>query len=201
MDNKTLIDNIKDLCKVNGITISQLEKALGFGSGLISRWSKSDPSLSKIIAIADFFHATVDDVIGRTKERQEEFIPLLLEMTAGAEIIWIDSDFEGSILPTKIDNFEIFEGVHEIYYAKFSNGYFYLIAQYDEQDLRLEEMDLQIYIQPDMDSKPIPQSVSFEETNELWLLVRKNTRGLPDAYKANRFIMNFLKSKKSQSSD
>lgn len=70
------------------------------------------------------------------------------------------------------------------------------MAQYEREDVKLDDIDIQIYVQPDEDSKPIPQAVNFNEADSLWLLARKNTRGLPDAYKANNFIKNFLKSNK-----
>lgn len=202
MDNEAIVNSIKVLCKSINISASQLEKEVGLSQGLISKWQKTMPSLDKIIDIADYFHVSLDDVIGRRKgqqNEQEDFIPLLLQMTKSSEIIWKDNDYDGCPLPTERENFELFEEVDEIYYAKFSNGYFYLVAQYEELDVRLEDIDIQMYIQPDANSKPIPRTIEFDQANELWLLARKNTRGLPDAYKANDFISNFLKlSKKSE---
>lgn len=197
MANESLIDNIKSLCKDKNITISQLEKEIGFGAGLISRWAKSDPSLSKIISIADFFNTDMDTLVGRNKQQnieQEELLPLLIQMTEYKSITWCDS--EEYSLPTNPENFEYFNEVLEIYFARVSNGFFYVVAQYEREDVKLDDIDIQIYVQPDEDSKPIPQAVNFNEADSLWLLARKNTRGLPDAYKANNFIKNFLKSNK-----
>lgn len=191
MDNNVLVDNIRILCKSKNIPISQLEKELDFGSGLISRWTKADPSLSKIVDIADFFNVSLDEIVGREEPEQESFIPLLLDLTRNKEITWEDGDTKSLHVSTK--DFEIIKKMFEIYYAEFSNGYFYLLAQYDFQYGRMEEMDLQIYIQPSSDCKPVLQIIDFDELYELWLVVRKNTRGLPDEYKANMFINHFLK--------
>lgn len=127
MANESLIDNIKSLCKDKNITISQLEKEIGFGAGLISRWAKSDPSLSKIISIADFFNTDMDTLVGRNKQQnieQEELLPLLIQMTEYKSITWCDS--EEYSLPTNPENFEYFNEVLEIYFARVSNGFFML---------------------------------------------------------------------------
>ncbi|MBS4931779.1 MAG: helix-turn-helix transcriptional regulator [Clostridiales bacterium] len=60
-----MIEKINKLCKENGISISQLERELGFGKGTISKWKSSSPSLDKAIAIADYFNVDMDYLIGR----------------------------------------------------------------------------------------------------------------------------------------
>lgn len=60
-----MIEKINKFCKENGISISQLERELGFGKGTISKWKSSSPSLDKVIAIADYFNVDMDYLIGR----------------------------------------------------------------------------------------------------------------------------------------
>lgn len=60
MNNEILVANIRNLCKIKDMGVSQLEKRLGFGSGLISRWTKSDPSLSKVMDVANYFEVSID---------------------------------------------------------------------------------------------------------------------------------------------
>ena len=83
LNNKELFNNIKTLCDEKGIKITNLEKELGFGGGIISRWgNNADPSLSKIVDIADYFNVTIDELIGRNSNKQhnqyqyhDNFIP------------------------------------------------------------------------------------------------------------------------------
>ena len=62
--------NIEILCKQRGISVSGLEKQLGFGNSTISKWAKSSPTVEKLLAVADFFGVTVDELLA---EREEEF--------------------------------------------------------------------------------------------------------------------------------
>ena len=55
--------NIETLCKKQGITVSGLEKALGFGNSTISKWSKSSPSVDKLAAVANYFGVTIDQLL------------------------------------------------------------------------------------------------------------------------------------------
>ena len=64
MDNELLVKSIREICKSNNITPSQLEAELGFGAGLISRWTKSSPSLDKIVDIADYFNVPLTSCCG-----------------------------------------------------------------------------------------------------------------------------------------
>ena len=64
MDNEQLVKSIRQLCKNRNIAISQLENDLNFGAGLISRWSKNSPSIDKIVDIANYFHVSIDEVVG-----------------------------------------------------------------------------------------------------------------------------------------
>ena len=91
MDNELLVKSVRDLCKKNNITPSQLESELKFGAGLISRWTKSSPSVDKIIDIADYFHVTLDEVVGRNQgieDYENDIIIPLMQMTTNKEIQW-----------------------------------------------------------------------------------------------------------------
>ena len=92
MDNELLVKSIRKLCKENNITPAQLETKLNFGAGLISRWSKSSPSIDKIIDIADYFNVTLDEVVGRDIElnnsQDNDLLISLIQMTNSKEIKW-----------------------------------------------------------------------------------------------------------------
>lgn len=55
--------NIEILCKRHGITISGLEKRLGFGNSTISKWATSSPTVEKATAVANFFNLTLDELL------------------------------------------------------------------------------------------------------------------------------------------
>lgn len=55
-----LKERIKELCKINGVSMNKVESDLNFGKGYISKLGKSTPNASKIRQIADYFDVTVD---------------------------------------------------------------------------------------------------------------------------------------------
>lgn len=57
-----LVERIKALCQARGITLNQLEKAIGLKS-TISRWVDHDPSIGKVRLVARYFGVTVSDLI------------------------------------------------------------------------------------------------------------------------------------------
>lgn len=58
-----IVENIKKLCKARGISVSALEKTLGFSNSTISKWTVSSPSVAKLAAVADYFGVTVDELL------------------------------------------------------------------------------------------------------------------------------------------
>lgn len=61
----TLVGKIQELCKKSDTTQSALERELSFGKGTISKWDKSSPSTDKLQKVADYFHVSVDYLLGR----------------------------------------------------------------------------------------------------------------------------------------
>lgn len=72
----TLYLNIKDLAKNHKISLSQLERELGFGNGTISSWKKSAPSSDKLEKVADYFHVSTDYLLGRKDDKNKKDIDL-----------------------------------------------------------------------------------------------------------------------------
>ena len=66
-----LKDRIKELCKINGVSMNKVESDLNFGKGYISKLGKSTPNASKIRQIADYFDVTVDYLISGKESSQE----------------------------------------------------------------------------------------------------------------------------------
>ena len=66
-----LKERIKELCKVNGVSMNKVESDLNFGKGYISKLGKSTPNASKIRQIADYFDVTVDYLMSGKESSQE----------------------------------------------------------------------------------------------------------------------------------
>ena len=59
-----IVDRIKTLCGHQELTIAELERKLDFGNGTIRRWTTAAPSADKLLKISDFFHVSVDYLLG-----------------------------------------------------------------------------------------------------------------------------------------
>ncbi|MHB8061331.1 MAG: helix-turn-helix domain-containing protein [Ruminiclostridium sp.] len=53
-------ERIKCLCKNQGLTLSKLERNLGFGNGTVRNWDKNSPSIDKVQKVADYFNVSQD---------------------------------------------------------------------------------------------------------------------------------------------
>lgn len=61
----TLVEKIKDLCQEHGETVASLERKMDFGNGTIRKWDNTTPSGDKLAKVADYFHVSVDYLLGR----------------------------------------------------------------------------------------------------------------------------------------
>lgn len=181
MNNEQIVNSIKRLCKNNNTTITKLEEAIGLSQGLISRWGKSEPSLSKIIDIADFFNITIDEVIGRQNATNDKFLNKLIENTSTRKIIWTAygnpesdpkrySDFELEFF-SQSDADAYFSAHKDLsYYTKINNGYISIFGTYDYNDIE-KPTDIKLFIQPNDDASLIEQDYTIEQLLSLWLKV------------------------------
>lgn len=64
----TLVDRIRGLANDKGMSLPQLEIALGLGNGTISRWRNSSPNTDKLQKVADYFSVSMDYLLGREPE-------------------------------------------------------------------------------------------------------------------------------------
>lgn len=55
-----IYETIKELSKEKGVSITQVERDLGFGRGSLSKIDKHTPSMQKIQKLADYFDVSVD---------------------------------------------------------------------------------------------------------------------------------------------
>ena len=64
--------NISNLCRDRGISISRLEKEMGFGNATIRGWATSSPTVEKLKAVADYFQVTVDELISDKEGKHDD---------------------------------------------------------------------------------------------------------------------------------
>ena len=150
MNNDKTIDKIKALCKKHDITITKLEEELGMSQGLISRWTKSAPSLSRIIDIADYFNVSLDEIVGRQEINKDDVITPIINMTYNNIVQWdMIDDYENFTINNKSydDIFNLREDEVEIYKCNFDNSYIFLVSQYELEQGVVESLDIQLYIQ------------------------------------------------------
>lgn len=67
-----MYSKIKALCKEEGISVSKLESVLDFSRGSICKWSVNIPSINKVKAVADHFGVTVDYLLSKKGELENE---------------------------------------------------------------------------------------------------------------------------------
>ena len=65
-----MYSKIKELCKMNNISVSELESELEFSRGSLCKWNVNVPSITKVKAVADYFHVTVDELLKGDEENE-----------------------------------------------------------------------------------------------------------------------------------
>lgn len=63
-----LLENIKKLCEAHNISISALEKTLGFGNSTIAKWADCSPTVEKLSLVANYFGVSVDSLLQKPRK-------------------------------------------------------------------------------------------------------------------------------------
>lgn len=136
----TTYERIATLCKRNNISITGLEKELGFGRGLIGKWrNMASPNSVKLQKIAEYFDVTIDYLMNGTeknisKKGKGVKIPILGKVAAGIPI----------------EQIEDIIGWEEITEDMASTGdYFCLQIKGDSMEPRMYEGDIVVVRQQD----------------------------------------------------
>ncbi len=58
-----IVDRIRQLANQKEVSLTKIEKALGFGNGTIGKWIKQSPSCEKIKLVADYLNTSTDYLI------------------------------------------------------------------------------------------------------------------------------------------
>lgn len=209
MDNELLVKSIKNICQINNISVSQLENTLRFSPSLISRWNKTSPSLDKIVDIADYFHVSLDEVVGRTNNNtNDDFLKVLYNKTINKEIQWniFDQSKNESGLKKYHKNFEYgtflsqedyeeFCNTHKqiSYYFEYCHGYISIYVLYKYYNIATPE-EIRLFIQPDIQAELIPQSYDTNELLPLWIKILTSLENnAPDEIRAEDLKLQFIK--------
>lgn len=201
MGNEILVTSIKQLCQKNNISVSQLETALKFSPSLISRWKDKTPSLDKIVDIADYFHVSLDEVVGRYNWSNDEFLNVLIQKTESEILNWHSTLKKPSdyISPIHRDGYgEYIDDDNEdeiTYYAEYEDN-FIVLYSYFKHNKMLHPIDVVLYIQPGRQTRIIMQQYSTTELMPLYLKILNNLHEeTPDEIKAEEFKNAFVLNK------
>lgn len=66
----TVFENIKNLAKSRHVTMKDLALELGFSENLFYTWKKTNPKASDLAKVADYFHVSVDYLLGREEKKE-----------------------------------------------------------------------------------------------------------------------------------
>lgn len=177
MDNELLVKSIREICKSNNITPSQLEAELGFGAGLISRWTKSSPSLDKIVDIADYFNVPLDKVVGRSI-KAPTFVEALVYLTKQGKLDWDECFFfnakpksytpiEDHIDQIDFSSYPDKQRRKHTFITEYNEGYITLQSYLIYNQNAIIKSDCALYLQPSKKSEPVYQESSQEDLLKL----------------------------------
>lgn len=63
-------ETIKKLCKENGVTVTGVEKELGFSRGSLCKVNTHQPSMEKVQKLAGYFNVSVESLTGNEQKQE-----------------------------------------------------------------------------------------------------------------------------------
>ena len=80
-----VFNNIKYLAKKQGKSIKTVALDIGLSENAIYGWKKTKPKADDLAKVADYFHVSVDYLLGREELEPPQFSPELLDAIDNAE--------------------------------------------------------------------------------------------------------------------
>ena len=80
-----VFNNIKSLAKKQGKSIKTVALDIGLSENAIYGWKKTKPKADDLAKVADYFHVSVDYLLGREEIEHPQFSPELLDAIDNAE--------------------------------------------------------------------------------------------------------------------
>lgn len=206
MDNELLVNNIKKVCTENNMTVTTLEKRLGFSPSLISRWKNNIPSVDKIVDIADFFDVTIDSLLGReaqkdTADFNDKFMETLISQTENNTLTWEclkiqDRAIKHRNIINAIEKLGFMEVLLEKehtnwYFSTFDDISYFLLKEFKNED-DSNRAEVFFYALPDLDSRPILENKEQEYINVLYSTVYSKLNGGYDENTLHRIKHKFI---------
>lgn len=76
MINDTMSERLTKLREKNKLTQTDVARVLGVSSALISAYEKNErnPSIDRLIALADIYHTSTDYILGRTIQNNDSLL-------------------------------------------------------------------------------------------------------------------------------
>lgn len=194
MDNQVFLQNIRNICKKKGISVSQIETDLKWSPGLISRWSRACPSFDKVAAIVDYLGVSFESLLENDDSPPEELpadnlIQRLVRLLEEGIITWSpceSDDMAAKLAESLADNGCI---VNQSYYFAYQEGYFFLAMAEDD----ILPFSPRLYISPDKTTPPLLQSDDRVALGPLFSYADKELYTSWVHSKVNQFIKRFLK--------
>lgn len=191
MKREDLVKNIKIICASKGISIRDMELALEFSPGLISRWTRMSPSIEKIIKVAEYLDVSLDMLVnGQTKKNGADFVERLCKRTDEKKLEWFHCEF-GNPFSYPINELKELQSVnHVCCYCKYKEGFFILACALDKEE---DIDDISLYLLPNKNKKPVQYEIEGDELLPLYDLVRKNIMWEEDKAGAEKLVESFMK--------
>ncbi len=80
-----VFNNIKSLAKKQGKSIKTVALDIGLSENAIYGWKKTKPKADDLAKVADYFHVSVDYLLGREEQTAPQFSTELLDAIDNAE--------------------------------------------------------------------------------------------------------------------
>ena len=81
-----VFNNIKSLAKKQGKSIKTVALDIGLSENAIYGWKKTKPKADDLAKVADYFHVSVDYLLGREEIEHPQFSSELLDAIDNAEV-------------------------------------------------------------------------------------------------------------------
>lgn len=65
----SLVKTIKMLCDERKVTFAEVEREIALSNGQIRRWDNTSPKSETLSKVADYFHVSIDFLLGRTSKK------------------------------------------------------------------------------------------------------------------------------------
>lgn len=146
-------EQIKKICKKRGITISGLERELGWSNGVIGRWAKVNPSIDKIFTVAGKLEVSLDELLGTAKPAVEKrpedkgICEKIYELTENRQLVWKQI---GQADKKELEKAEVIITCEawqdcKVYKADWGVGMIVMTAVYEEDGENINHLELHLY--------------------------------------------------------